>query len=447
MKKFLVILLMLVSMNASAQWVNYTLPFNGITYTLGFANVNTGVACGNTIIPWTARYFYTTNAGTNWVASTFPSSIRSTAEVQFINSTLVYACGAENVGVNNLKKYNPGFKHLPEYIRSKFISRGISEYPAEYQTAFLKSTNAGVNWQKVSTFDTLTGYMMNIHFFDANTGYSLIDSNSAGNTRLYKTTNAGVNWQLIRMVEAGTELDNMHFIDLNTGFVSGIANIGNPGSYGVIFKTTNGGVNWVKTSFIRTGKIEDFTFLNATTGIAFGTFGNGIIDNTIITKIYRTTNAGAQWDSVTSKLNRAYVNIECLTSTGTAFGVGNLIDTIEFFANIATIKTTNYGATWDEKILSQHSTGLGISLIDQNNFMMCSGDLNVTPYIPRIFKSTNGGNVFVNEIGSTIPSSYALGQNYPNPFNPITNVKFSIVNAGQVKLIVYMLWDAKYKRW
>ena len=104
----------------------------------------------------------------------------------------------------------------------------------------------------------------------------------------------------------------------------------------------------------------------------------------IKTIIYRTTNAGVQWDSVTSKLNRVYVNIECLPSTGTAFGVGNLIDTIEFFANIATIKTTNYGASWvGYKVPTQHSTGLGVSLIDQNNFMMCSGDLNVIPYIPE----------------------------------------------------------------
>ncbi len=349
---------------------------------------------------------------------------------------LFMAGGAENVGVKNLKYTNQVFRYLPEYIRSKFISKGITDYSAEYKTAFLKSTNAGVNWQKVSTFDTLTGYMNNIHFFDANTGYALIDSNSAGSTRLYKTTNAGVNWQLIRTVEAGTELDNMHFFDLNTGFVSGIANIGNPVSYGVIFKTTNGGVNWVKTSFPRLDELEDFTFFNATTGVAFGTSGNVLFSDPIKTIIYRTTNAGVQWDSVTSKLNRVYVNIECLPSTGTAFGVGNLIDTIEFFANIATIKTTNYGASWVDKVLTQHSTGLGVSLIDQNNFMMCSGDLNVMPYIPRVFKSTNGGNVFVNQIGSTVPSSFSLGQNYPNPFNPVTKIKFDVPNVRQASLLV-----------
>ncbi|MFZ4592594.1 MAG: hypothetical protein ACOYN6_16455, partial [Ignavibacteria bacterium] len=35
------------------------------------------------------------------------------------------------------------------------------------------------------------------------------------------------------------------------------------------------------------------------------------------------------------------------------------------------------------------------------------------------------------------PSSYSLSQNYPNPFNPTTNIKFSIVNSGEVKLVVY----------
>jgi photosystem II stability/assembly factor-like uncharacterized protein len=43
----------------------------------------------------------------------------------------------------------------------------------------------------------------------------------------------------------------------------------------------------------------------------------------------------------------------------------------------------------------------------------------------------------VNQISSEIPAKYSLGQNYPNPFNPITNVKFSITNSGNVKLVVY----------
>ena len=38
---------------------------------------------------------------------------------------------------------------------------------------------------------------------------------------------------------------------------------------------------------------------------------------------------------------------------------------------------------------------------------------------------------------NTVPLKYELSQNYPNPFNPITNIKFSIVNSGDVKIVVY----------
>lgn len=43
-----------------------------------------------------------------------------------------------------------------------------------------------------------------------------------------------------------------------------------------------------------------------------------------------------------------------------------------------------------------------------------------------ILKSTNGGNVFVNQVGSNIPTTFSLEQNYPNPFNPVTKIKFNI---------------------
>jgi hypothetical protein len=46
-------------------------------------------------------------------------------------------------------------------------------------------------------------------------------------------------------------------------------------------------------------------------------------------------------------------------------------------------------------------------------------------------------NISVHDITIEIPTKYNIAQNYPNPFNPTTNVRFSIVNAGQVKLIVY----------
>ena len=45
--------------------------------------------------------------------------------------------------------------------------------------------------------------------------------------------------------------------------------------------------------------------------------------------------------------------------------------------------------------------------------------------------------VGIQTIGSEIPKKYNLLQNYPNPFNPVTNIKFSIPQSGNVALKVY----------
>jgi hypothetical protein len=120
------------------------------------------------------------------------------------------------------------------------------------------------------------------------------------------------------------------------------------------------------------------------------------------------------------------LNIESIQATGTAFVIGNVLDTINGFGKISTAKTTNYGTNWVLKDINQISLVTGLSLIDQNNFMMSGGDLSSSPSFARIFKSTNGGNVFVNQVGSELPSSYSLYQNYPNPFNPSTKIRFEI---------------------
>jgi hypothetical protein len=51
----------------------------------------------------------------------------------------------------------------------------------------------------------------------------------------------------------------------------------------------------------------------------------------------------------------------------------------------------------------------------------------------HLFRSPVG----INQIGVNVPSEYKLCQNYPNPFNNTSNLKFEILNFGNVKIIVY----------
>jgi flagellar hook assembly protein FlgD len=43
----------------------------------------------------------------------------------------------------------------------------------------------------------------------------------------------------------------------------------------------------------------------------------------------------------------------------------------------------------------------------------------------------------VRLISNAVPTTYSLKQNYPNPFNPSTNIEYSILVKGLVKLQIF----------
>jgi hypothetical protein len=84
--------------------------------------------------------------------------------------------------------------------------------------------------------------------------------------------------------------------------------------------------------------------------------------------------------------------------------------------------------TGNLKILA---TRLGFSRDSVNvNVTSTSNIDSINFYLYRMY-------VGIKQINSTIPSEYKLFQNYPNPFNSMTNVKWQMLNAGNIKIVLY----------
>jgi photosystem II stability/assembly factor-like uncharacterized protein len=269
--------------------------------------------------------------------------------------------------------------------------------------SILKSTNSGTNWSTTGTVPNR--FFSSVFFLNSNTGWACGQTDT-----IIKTTNGGVNWILLE--------NNLFTAENNSGiqFVNSLQGymVGNSGTTGYILRTINGGTTWAITH-TAPNAVQCIQMIDGTTGFA-GTLGG----------VLKTTNSGSNWSAV--NFNSAAISdlhFPVNAQTGFAVSTGGKI-----------YKTTNEGNNWIE--LNTPPSGIlrGIKFaFNSNTTGFAVGNSGL------ILKTTNGGGSFVgiSSIGGEIPSAYKLEQNYPNPFNPSTSIRFSIPQAGSVRIAVYDL--------
>lgn len=374
----------LFSHQTYSQWFQQTSGVNSQLYSVFFVNPSTGFAAGDG-----GKALRTTNGGTNWIVSTpFGDSI-TYRSVYFIDPNTGYLAGS--------------------YLRTVPNLVGLPK--------ILKTTDAGLSW---SSLLNDSGYTLwSVSFINVNTGFALGGFYGVGPNTFLRTTNAGANWQVSSL--GNGYLFFAAFQNANTGFIT--SNGGN------ILKTTDSGLNWNLNNHFPVNFISRTTFIDNNTGFAVG--GNSAGSDSL-SNIYRTTNGGSAWSPVFTD-HGGIINDVKFVNANTGFAIG-IFDS--FFPQDSLpsrlLKTTNSGTNWFVDTVFAGINGcISLSFADQNTGYAVGGN-------GVILKTTTGGNpIGIQQVSSEVPKAFYLAQNYPNPFNPSTKIKFSLPKTAFTKITIY----------
>lgn len=87
-------------------------------------------------------------------------------------------------------------------------------------------------------------------------------------------------------------------------------------------------------------------------------------------------------------------------------------------------------SAWDEPIHIGNQTYIYVVTNAGNYHYKC------TPHFPGMEGFFEANLIGITPISNEVPNRFSLSQNYPNPFNPVTDIKFDIAAATNVKLTV-----------
>ena len=298
MKKLFVILVMLVSINASAQWVYMNSPASGINQITSINNnifitsVGYGVlSSSNGGVNWTSvnnglQTLYTncitssannlfvsttyndpvvymsTNLGANWTLAN--TGLSSGLYSLFASGSYVYAGTSAGVYYTSNNGVNWILSNLTGVIAMSFVKSGSVLFAGTYLNGVYKSTDNGVTWAGCNSGLTT----LNINALGV-LGTDLFAGTNYGGA-MYKSTNNGANW-----IEANNGIIHLIICDIasQNGHIFASANDG----YGCIYHSTNAGQSWIVKNQGFGSNVPTFTCLYIANDYVYaGTYSHNI---------------------------------------------------------------------------------------------------------------------------------------------------------------------------
>jgi hypothetical protein len=157
-------------------------------------------------------------------------------------------------------------------------------------------------------------------------------------------------------------------------------------------------------------------------------------------KIFKSTNQGVTWSNITG-------NIPDVPLSDIVVHPANA-NKLFLGTQLGCYRSTNGGTNWHRwnNGMPDATVFTELSYIDSAN----AGKFYIVAATYGrgiIIREASGDDqIGIQPISGNIPKTFALDQNFPNPFNPVTNIKFGIPKAGNVKLIVYDISGREVKR-
>jgi photosystem II stability/assembly factor-like uncharacterized protein len=370
--------------------VQQTLP-GDIDVALGidFINQNHGLLGGwhTTVMPDIAgNAYYTTNGGTNWIEATYPDSLRGIVSIQMMDENIAYGAGAYNITTvknlaGNFYKYATHNSQMSEYCAK--LGMDFS-YQQDYRGYFIETTDGGISWHPKGSFEDSVYYLIDLHFIDLQTGFVLA-TGPANNTfaAILKTTDCGNNWNYVYNFETFLFLNEIKFFDQLNGIAVGTFDDAT-NSYGVVLITTDGGENWIRTALPQLFFLSSVTYLNINSILISG------IKNDASAVIFRSDDGGNTWFECCTYTNLHLINgINSFPSSGVIVVYGQYQPTGSAIPFVEA--TIDNGMTWHYNLLSQFQdySFTKSKLVDENRWYITGTQFAQMGFI--LFTDDSGG--------------------------------------------------------
>ena len=344
--------------NAITSW-QWSFPggtpatFNGqnppmITYAVaGVYNVSLTVTNSQTNATKTKNSYITVNIAPygNWIVqnSAFSQASRGINHISIVDQNVIWATAYDGSGTAaNVQQFtktiNGGTTWTPGNINVGNAGLGISMIHAlNSTTAWLaaypnaagqvggiwKTTNGGTTWtrQNTATFNNAASFTNVVYFWNANEGVCQGDPIN-GEFEIYRTMNGGTTWTLV----PGANIPNPNAAN-EYGYVRQIEVVGDnvwfSTSKGRIYHSANRGANWL----VYATPVLDFgggVTTNMSANFSFSSPTDGIIVN-VNANVYKTTNSGATWTTVTPVGTVFTTGLCAVQGTNTIFSTGSAV--------------------------------------------------------------------------------------------------------------------------